>query len=263
MDNSFVCIYCGYSLVGAVSERCPECGNLVCRETDTLLCWERRPVDPIKSLFGTLYEVLSQPQRTVRRLRSRSGLPIIRRATLVGGLWVLLLSISIIMFVGDALVRILYGSVSATHGLTTFVAWVKHLQLIQVLSGVALLSSFLIVALLGLATLVLLQRFCRDNPIRYDGLCIVWLCYLLPMLVLRNVIQTLGSIWAGSDFHMIIHYATIVAGTWGMFLLGKVACRVRVEWLILLCLIYIGSVYSLNRQVILLVGWLIVSMSGR
>lgn len=74
------CLYCGYSLVGSVSARCPECGNGIPDKGVAFLPWERIKDGNLPLRFArTLLDGVLRPRLLFQHLQERSEIPIMRR----------------------------------------------------------------------------------------------------------------------------------------------------------------------------------------
>jgi len=253
--NSPLCPYCGYCQRGIESDRCPECGNAIPTNIDLLLCWERREYGSfLAAFFGTIIEVVFRPRRVIRNLQLRSDYPIIRpRAFLISFIGVVLG-----VFVGGVILEILVYSLwntgSATRAFITLWRWLRHLDGTGVIGQLPSFSPFVVLAFVGLPTLVVARKLSGNTRIRVAGLCILGASFLLPLLLLQVIFEAIALALVGPVCLVFIINATLFAGVIGFLVLGHAACDIRLATMVVWCAVYALSCYQLNGFIILSLG---------
>ena len=189
------CLYCGYSLVGSVSPRCPECGMRI-PETKgiTFLPWERIKDGNLPLRFArTLLEGALRPRRLFQHLRERSEIPIMRPRAFLGLAVVTALAVST---AGSMLTTIAptfwrQGSLVATYKVFRLLWWTLNLHALHAVFIVFPVVQLLCTTIVASLILRWAHRVSPESTLGFASSCVALTLLFLPIFVIRTFVAFL------------------------------------------------------------------------
>lgn len=222
------CLYCGYSLVGSVSPRCPECGNRIPDKDITFLPWERIKDGNLPLRFArTLLEGALRPRRLFQHLRERSEIPIMRPKAFLGLAVVTALAVST---AGPMLATIAptfwrQGSLVATYKAFWFLWW-THFHAAHAVFIVSYVVQLFCVTIVASLTLRWAQRVSARSTLSFETSCVALALLFLPIFVIRTFLAFLEvflltlSLPGGLFTHGYLDHIMILAYGLALFFVG-------------------------------------------
>ena len=188
------CLYCGYSLVGSVSPRCPECGNRIPDKDITFLPWERIKDGNLLLRFArTLLDGALRPRRLFQHLRERSEIPIIRPRAFLGLAVVTALAVSTAgsMLGTTAPTFWRQGSLVATYKVFRLLWWTLNLHALHAVFIVFPVVQLLCTTIVASLILRWAHRVSPESTLGFASSCVALTLLFLPIFVIRTFVAFL------------------------------------------------------------------------
>ena len=227
------CLYCGYSLVGSVSSRCPECGNRIPATKDiTFLPWERIKDGNLPLRFArTLLDGALRPRRMFQHLRERSQIPVIRTRELLALAVGAALAVSFIGLALECIVPTVWRQGSLPAGFRVFwtIWWRYGNAYVNASHAVSIVSPVLQMLFNTIVASFMLwwvQRASRKPGLSFGSLCVGTALLFFPIFVILTFIAFLelflltlslpGGLFTGGYLYHIM----ILACSLALFFIG-------------------------------------------
>lgn len=229
------CLYCGYSLVGSVSPRCPECGTRIPGKSLTFLPWERMHDGNLPVRFTkTLLDGALRPRRLFGHLRERSGIPIIRPRAFLGLAVATALAVSTAGSVLETVAPMFWrtGSVVASYKVFWSLWWtnLNASRAVFIVSPVVQLLCTVIVASL---TLRWAQRVSGQSTLGFESSCVALALLFLPIFLIRTFVAFLEvslltlSLPGGLFTDGYLDHIMILACSFALFFAGVAGLKIN------------------------------------